>query len=92
MKHEQTKYLKTKLSKLLNDKHRASWKEKAPVMPATVRMADQVVRRWKQEQSDKVDRQRRTIERAYNKAYQVILFGEPLDALKALKEFEKFKS
>ncbi|MDO8357259.1 MAG: hypothetical protein Q7U76_12785 [Nitrospirota bacterium] len=90
MNREQTKYLKDRLSKLNSRKYGELCSRKS-TLPQPVATAKRIVKQWEAEQAKECSRRNDRLNEAYSTAIQSIIFGEPGDALKALKEFEQFK-
>lgn len=90
MSHEQLKYLKARLRAVYMRRRNVMCED--PRRPKHVREAERIVKLWKDavlkdryELMDKLDREN-------EKVMQVILFGDAAAALKALREFERFKA
>lgn len=89
MNHEQLKYLKKRLSEL--ERKKLDWNYQKVPIPRPVAAAKRVVDAWAAKQRKAAEDRRTRIGKAYSKAYQTILFGEPDAALTALEQFEKFQ-
>lgn len=84
----QKKYLEEKLSSIARDKEHGF---KAPHKPRAVRDAEKIVARWERMHSRNRHRFYVRIKNTARKIRELILFGDPQKALKAIKDFEARK-
>lgn len=88
MNRDQLKHLKARIRAIYMRKRNEACKE--PRKPKHVRDAERIVNAWRAaEQKDRyaiMDR----LDQANEKAMQAVLFREASDALKAVREFEKY--
>lgn len=90
MNREQTKLLKTRLSRLNDSKCQVFWRD-AP-MPKHVMAAVQIAKRWKDQQEKSKQQRRERLAKAYSKAMNAVMFeDDPKVVLRALETFEAFK-
>ena len=89
MNREQFKYLKERLRVVYNKKHHATFAKSTP-LPKKVAAAARIIKQWDTQQKKESGRRQDLLSNAYAAAHQAIIFREAGDALKALKEFERF--
>lgn len=88
MNHEQTKYLKERIAKANRRKFDAT--HTASRKPAEVSKAERILKKWNVQERAIVKGRQERLAAAYHLAYQSIMFQESGDAIKALREFERF--
>lgn len=89
MNREQRKYLKEKLNKLERRQIDAIFT--APPIPKSVAAARRVVEAWSEKQRGIQRLRKARLDEAYSTALEAILSKEFPDALRAVKEFERFQ-
>ena len=89
MNREQFKRLTERLSALNRRKHDDA--HTSSVRPAAVLRAEHTLKGWQTKERTIVSKRQDRLAAAYHAARQAITFHDPGDALKALREFERFK-
>lgn len=89
MNQQQVKYLKERISNIHRNKRYAV--DTKIGVPAEVAEAKRIVGRWEKKKRRIIQQRQESLQREYSKAFEAIMLRDPSDAIKALREFERFK-
>jgi hypothetical protein len=75
---------------ILRHKHNMTY-SRQPDLPARVKRAQQVIYQWNEQEAQKRSEFRTKVEAEARKCQEALLFAEGDEALRIVKEFQKFK-